>query len=359
MSDCKAGSAVTRYDVAKLIAAALARKLANLKASCLHALSKFHRRLLDALSVVHRFSLGGLTANPAQSRALGEMLGYEPDQRLLIVHADDLAVAHSVNAAIIKGLGTGLINSASIMVPCPWFPEVAAFARQHPEADLGIHLTLTSERTACRWGPTAPPAKVPSLIDRHGYFHQTWTHETPISAREVEIELRAQIEKAIGLGLRPTHLDSHQYRLQMSGRSLFEVYLRLGREYNLPIFIARDWFAEFPYLQRSLTARDVAIDHTVTIGVEIPPQEWSTYYRRAIESLQPGITQIVIHPGLDSPELQAFSAERQSWGAAWRQRDFDFFTSEEFRHLLAFHDIKLITWRDIAALPRCANAYKN
>ena len=330
MSDRKPVSVVTRYDVAKLIAAALVPKLANLKVSCVNALLRFHRGLLGTLSRLHRFPPSASTAKPVESRVLVERLGYLPGQRLLIVHADDLAIAHSVNAAIIKGLGTGLINSASVMVPCPWFPEVATFAREHPEADLGIHLTLTSERTACRWGPTVPRTKVPSLVDGQGYFHQTWTHETKISAREVEIELRAQIERAFSLGLRPTHLDSHQSRLHKSGRSLFEIYLRLGREYNLPIVIARDWFAKFPYLQCSLTPRDVVIDRTVTIDDEIQPQEWSTYYRRAIESLQPGITQFVIHPGLDTAELQAFSRERQSWGAAWRQRDFDFFTSLDF-----------------------------
>jgi hypothetical protein len=136
----------------------------------------------------------------------------------------------------------------------------------------------------------------------------------------------------------------------MSGPCLFEIYLRLGRKYNLPIFVSRDWFTQFPYLQRSLTTADVIIDHTVAIEVEIPPQEWPAYYRRAIESLQPGITQFVIHPGLDTAELQALSAERKSWGAAWRQRDFDFFTSEEFRHLLAVHNVKLVTWRDIGGV---------
>src|SRR5262249_1273392 len=221
--------------------------------------------------------------------------------------------------------------------------------RTHPQADLGIHLTLTSERTAYRWGPTAPRTEVPSLIDQEGYFHQKWTDYTPINAREVEIELRAQVEKAYNAGLRPTHLDSHQYPLQMSGRHLFEVYLRLGHESNLPVFVARDWFTEFPYLQRSLASRDVVIDHTVTIGVEIPPHEWAAYYRHAVESLQPGVTQIVIHPGLDTSELQAFSAIRPAWGAAWPQRDVEFFTSDEFRHLLAKHDIKLITWREIGS----------
>lgn len=295
-----------------------------------------------------------------QPRTLAQRLGYEPGQRLLIVHADDLAMAHGVNAAIIEGFGTGLINSASVMVPCPWFPEVAAFARAHPEADLGIHLTLTSEETACRWGPTAPRMQVASLVDQQGYFHENWTQSTPINAREVEIELRAQIEKAFGSGLRPTHLDSHQFRLQMSGPLLFDIYLRLGRDYHLPIFVARDWFSHFPYLQRLLTPRDAVIDHIVTIGEdEIPPQEWSTFYQRAVENLQPGITQFVIHPGLDTAELQAFFTGRQSWGAAWRQRDFDFFTSDEFRHLLAFHDIKLITWRHIGTLFWSTESYAN
>jgi predicted glycoside hydrolase/deacetylase ChbG (UPF0249 family) len=307
----------------------------------------FRFELLRAFTRVRRISSGFPTAIPEQPHTLAERLGYEPGARLLIVHADDLAVAHAVNAAIFEGFGTGLINSGSVMVPCPWFPEVVAFARTHPEVDLGVHLTLTSEQTAYRWGPTAPLTKVPSLIDQQGYFHQTWTHLTPINAREVEIELRAQIEKAYNAGLRPTHLDSHQYRLQKRGQTLFEVYLRLGHEYNLPVFVVSEWFTQFPYLRRSATSRDLVIDHTVTIGVEIAPHEWSAYYRRVIEKLQPGVTQLVIHPGLDSAELQAFSAMRPSWGAAWRQRDFEFFTGEEFRHLLVKHDITLITWRDI------------
>jgi len=299
-------------------------------------------------------------ANLQRPRSRAERLGYEPSQRLLIVHADDLAMAHGVNAAIIKGFGTGLINSASVMVPCPWFPEVAAFARAHPEADLGVHLTLTSEAGACRWGPTAPRTQVRSLVDPQGYFHETWTNATSINAQEVEIELRAQIEKAFSSGLHPTHLDSHQFRLLMSGPLLFDIYLRLGRDYHLPTLIARDWFMHFPYLQRLLTPRDVIIDHIVTMGEdEVPPREWSPYYRRAVERLRPGITQFVIHPGSDTAELQALFTGRWPWGAAWRQLDFDFFTSDEFRHLLAVHDIKLITWGQIKTLLGSTGSYAN
>jgi predicted glycoside hydrolase/deacetylase ChbG (UPF0249 family) len=162
------------------------------------------------------------------------------------------------------------------------------------------------------------------------------------------VELRAQIEKAYAAGLSPTHLDSHQYRLQQGGRDLFSIYLRLGREYRLPVFIARNWFAQWPYLELPPIQNDMVIDHTVTLDREIAPEEWPEFYRQAIENMPPGVTEFVIHPGLDDPELQAFSADRPSFGAAWRQRDFDFFTSVEFRALLAKNDIRLINWREIS-----------
>jgi predicted glycoside hydrolase/deacetylase ChbG (UPF0249 family) len=276
---------------------------------------------------------------------LAERLGYDPQARLLIVHADDFGMAHAVNNAVIKGLATGLINSASIMVPCPWFPEAAAFARARPEVDLGIHLTLTSERSSYRWGPTVAPNKASTLIDHQGYLRQTWFYNTYINAHEVESELRAQIDKAYGAGLRPTHLDSHQLRLQTWGRRLFEVYLSLGRKYDLPIYVSRDWFADFPYLEQALSPRDVVIDHSVTIGPEVDPEKWQTFYQRAIANLKPGVTQLIIHPGLDDEELQAWDEPR--WGASWRQRYFNFFTSQEFRTQLEEYTIHLITWREI------------
>jgi len=285
---------------------------------------------------------------PTQWQNLAERLGYGQSARLMIVHADDVAMIHSVNAAFIKTLESGLVNSGSVMVCCPWFPEVVAYAHAHPDSDLGVHLTLTSERTHYRWGPTAPRTAVPSLVDKLGYFHQTWTSDTRINPNEVEIELRAQIEKAYAAGLRPTHLDSHQYRLQMSGQDLFSIFLRLGREYRLPVFVARNWFVQWPYLELSLTQKDIVIDHTITVASEIAPEEWPRFYQHAIENLPTGVTEFVIHPGLDDPELRAFSADRATWDAAWRQRDFDFCMSVEFQSLLTEHEIRLITWREIA-----------
>src|SRR4249920_293645 len=156
------------------------------------------------------------------AQTLVERLGYPPGTKLIIVHADDLGETHSVNAAAIKALQGGTINSASLMVPCPWFPEIADYAKSHPDADFGLHLTLTSERVYYRWGPVAPADKVPTLIDENGYFHHDWKPTTGINPKEVDLELRAQIDRAYAMGLRPTHLDSHQYRLFDNGKELFD-----------------------------------------------------------------------------------------------------------------------------------------
>ena len=281
------------------------------------------------------------------AQTLADRLGYPPSTKLIIVHADDLGETHAVNAAAIKALEGGTINSASLMVPCPWFPEIADYAKSHPDADLGLHLTLTSERVYYRWGPAAPTDKVPSLADHKGYFHHDWEQHATIDPKEVEIELRAQIERALAMGVRPTHLDSHQYRLIMSGKELFEVMLRVAHEYKLPVFVTRDWFAAYPYLQASLGPNDIVLDHTVTIEPEVPPEKWAEFYLTALKNLKPGVTEFVIHPGYDDEELRAATRERSTWGAAWRQRDFDFFTSDQFRQVLAQQKIKLITWREL------------
>jgi len=308
----------------------------------------FILRVLLLGSLLSTFSVG------VSAQTLVERLGYPPDTKLIIVHADDLGETHSVNAAAIKALQGGTINSASLMVPCPWFPEIADYAKSHPDADFGLHLTLTSERVYYRWGPVAPADKVPSLVDQNGYFHHDWEENEHINAKEVEVELRAQIERALAMGVRPTHLDSHQYRLLMNGKELFDVMLRVAHEYKLPVFVTRDWFADHPYLQVSLDPGDIVLDHTVTIEPGISPEKWAEFYLTALKNLKPGVTEFVIHPGYDDDELRAATRERSTWGSAWRQRDYDFFTSDQYRDILAQQKIKLITWRELvrAAKPK-------
>jgi chitin disaccharide deacetylase len=300
-------------------------------------------RILRALLFSLLFSAVGVSA-----QTLADRLGYPPGTKLVIIHADDLGETHAVNAAAVKALQGGTINSASLMVPCPWFPEMADYAKFHPDADLGLHLTLTSERVYYRWGPVAPADKVPSLVDENGYFHHDWEHNPHINPKEVEIELRAQIERALAMGVRPTHLDSHQYRLIMSGKELFDVMLHVAHDYKLPVFVTRDWFVEHPYLQTSLGPGDLVLDHTVTIDPDVPPEKWVEFYVTALKNLKPGVTEFVIHPGFDDEELRAATRERSTWGSAWRQRDYDFFTSDQFREMLAQEHIQLITWRELA-----------
>jgi chitin disaccharide deacetylase len=306
------------------------------------------------LSLLLALVLGAALESSAQSnvRSLAEKLGFPRDAKLMIVHADDVGVTHSVNAATIKALDTGLVNSASIMVPCPWFPEIADYARSHPDIDFGLHLTLTSERVFYRWGPVTSKDRVPSLVDENGYFHRDWTAATKINPKEAEVELRAQIDRAYAMGIRPTHLDSHQYRLYENGKDLFEVVLRIAHDYKLPVFLARDWFADRPYLESSLTPADFVLDHTVTIPPDVPPEKWAEFYKNALRNLQPGVTEFVIHLAFADDEMKAATRERDTWGATWRQRDFEFFTSQEFRNLLHEQNIKLITWRELAHAAR-------
>src|SRR5260221_7300748 len=130
--------------------------------------------------------------SPPQSgtKTLVERLGYPRDAKLLIVHADDLGAAHSINRAAIKALQSGLVSSGSIMIPCPWLPEIAAYARAHPEADLGLHLTLTSEWSSYRWSPVLGRERVPSLLDSSGYLYPLESEATAhMDVREVEAEI--------------------------------------------------------------------------------------------------------------------------------------------------------------------------
>jgi predicted glycoside hydrolase/deacetylase ChbG (UPF0249 family) len=292
-----------------------------------------------------------LSSNPssgpqgAQS-TLQERLGYPADAKLLIVHADDLAMAHSVNTATIKAFESGLVNSGSIMIPCPWLPEIAAYAQSHPEADLGLHLTLTSEWRFYRWGPVLSKDRVSSLLDNNGYLYPTETEAAShVKATEVEAEIRAQIDRARAFGIKPTHLDSHMGTLYQN-RTLFEVLLRVGRDNRLPVLLPKDMLASTD-MSSVLNKNDIVIDRMITIGPSVPADGWSKFYSDAIKSLQPGVTELIVHIAYDDEEMRGATADHPDWGAAWRQRDFQFLTSDTFRRLLKENSIKLVTWREI------------
>src|SRR6202171_5879843 len=166
-----------------------------------------------------------------------QRLGHSASARLLVIHADDLGMNHSVNRATFEALENGWITSASILVPCPWFPEVARWAKQHPNADLGIHLALTSEWTDLRWGPVSGAGRVPSLVDARGYFPLD-TPDVDQNAKmpEVEYELHSQIDRARNSGIPLTHFDMHMAGM-VSSAELFGVYQKLRDDYKLPVLL--------------------------------------------------------------------------------------------------------------------------
>jgi predicted glycoside hydrolase/deacetylase ChbG (UPF0249 family) len=301
-------------------------------------------------------ALAHLCANLAAGQAaagvkpLAARLGYPAGAKLLIVHADDLAAAHSVNAATFKAMESGLVNSASIMVPCPWLPEVADYARRHPDADLGLHLTLTSEWKTYRWGAVLSKERAPTLYAPDGYLYPTeGAAAARIAVREAEAEIRAQIARARAFGIRPTHLDSHMRTLYTT-RPLFEMFLRVGREERLPVMVSREWFERAPFLPAALGPDGLVLDRVVSADPSVRPDRWAEFYTDVIKNLKPGVTELIVHLAYDDEEMRAVALGHADWGAAWRQRDFDFFTGETFRRLLKEHDVKLVTWREIGRL---------
>src|SRR3984893_15563562 len=276
-------------------------------------------------------------------KTLVERLGYPRDAKLLIVHADDLAAAHSINSASIKALESGLVSSASIMVPCPWLPEIAAYARAHPETDFGVHLTLTSEWSLYRWGPVLGKERVPTLLDSSGYLYPLENEAAAhMDIKEAEAEIRAQIARARTLGIQPTHLDSHMGTLYQN-QALFETLFRVARDNKLLIRVSKQWFAAAPFLPSLLGPDDVVMNGVISIEPSVTAGDWSKYYADAIKNLQPGITEMIVHLAYDDEEMRGVTFAHPNWGSEWRQRDFQFVTSDAFRKLLQENNVRLIT----------------
>ena len=159
---------------------------------------------------------------------------------MLIIHADDAGMSHSVNVATIEAMEKGIVTSASILVPCPWLGEFAAYARKHPERDFGVHLTLTSEFDVYRWGPVAPARPGGEPGRRQGL--PLARQRAGRSARQVERsrDRVAGADRACArhFGVPLSHLDTHMGTL-LSRPDLLELYVNLGIEYQLPIMFTR------------------------------------------------------------------------------------------------------------------------
>ena len=289
------------------------------------------------------------TSGPAQTKTVAERLGYPADAKLLIVHADDLAVAHSVDAASFDALNKNAVTSASVMVPCPWLSEVAGYAKDHPDADLGLHLTLTSEWKSYRWGPVESKDKVLSLFDLSGYL---WPDTAPaaqnIKPEEAEREIRAQVERAMAAGIHPTHLDSHMGVL-FAKPDLFAVYVKIAHEYHLP-FLAPRIPGDPLKFSSQLSAKDSVVDSVVMANPSVHADQWKEFYGTAVKNLKPGLSEMIVHLGHDDSELQAVTLDHLDYGSAWRQRDYNFVMSAELQKMLEDNHIVLVQWRDLRQL---------
>jgi predicted glycoside hydrolase/deacetylase ChbG (UPF0249 family) len=276
--------------------------------------------------------------------SVAERLGYPTDARLLVIHADDFGMSHSVNRATARAFENHWITSSSVMVTCPWFPEVVNFAREHPEVCLGVHFTLNSEWTTFRWGPVARPESVRTLLDDDGYLPLLETHIVAnAKLDEVRAELRAQVEKMKSAGIHVSHFDSHMLTL-FGSEELLEIYLGLIDEYRVP---ARAYPAP-DFAEGKLTPACGLIDLVCEATPEIPADRWVEGYKSMLGPLPPGSYQLTVHLGFDDDEMRGATNDHPNWGAAWRQRDFDLVRSADFRQFIADEGFELVSWRDLA-----------
>jgi len=278
----------------------------------------------------------------------------------LIIHADDFGMSHSVNRATIEMLDNNWVSSASIMMPCPWVPEAAAYARGNPTKDIGLHLTLNSEWKTLRWGPLASRDRVPGLLDAEGYLWPAVQQvATRASAQEIEAELRAQIEAARRLGIRFTHLDTHMGTLY-ARPDYFDVFETLGRECKVPILRVKP--SPEAEAQAPLPMRKYLLDNEARFQSEgvfrldslltDPARGTKTLderraaYHAALRGLKPGVHMIILHPGRLDPELSAATNS-----APQRDADYLIFKDPATVKLIADLGIQLTGWQDVASEP--------
>ena len=292
------------------------------------------------------------SASLAQSptKSVQERLGYPATARLLVIHADDFGMNHSVNRATSEALTNHWITSASILVPCPWFLEAAAFAKAHPDLDLGIHQALNSEWTTFRWGPITSKDMVPSLLDDQGYLPL----DTPIVAKnakpaEVETELRAQIERAQRFGVHITHLDTHMAAL-FGSPDLYQIYLKMGHTYSVPIL--EEWQGTHGPLGINPPPEEMLVQKVISIEPGVAATDWVPWYEKQLAPLGPGVYEMIIHLAYDDDEMRGATFDHADWGSAWRQHDFDMVRGAEFQKFLKDQGFVLVGWKDLAkALP--------
>ena len=295
----------------------------------------------------------------SKSPGLLKRLGFEPDQRVAIFHADDVGMCHGANVAFEELSKDGSINCGAVMVPCPWFSEVVAMAAANPDIDLGVHLTLTSEWQNYRWAPISTTRRSSGLIDADGYFwHRLPMLNAHVVPEAAEIEMRAQIERTLAAGIDITHLDCHMGVALLP--QLIEIYIRLGNEYRLPVLLPKylneyTSVLEFDNISLNEVTEGLArldaegwplVDHfRMTPGV--PAQESDRVYRELIIGLPQGLTMVAFHPNT-SGDIEAIIPQRSHF----RTEEYRLFRDADFKEFIAAQNVQSLGFRPIRELLR-------
>lgn len=290
----------------------------------------------------------------AQAETWAEKLGFPEGKRVLILHADDVGMCYEANDAAKKQLTAGDIQSAAMMVPCPWFNEIANWYKQNPDHDMGLHLAMNSEWKWYRWGPVAGAAAVPGMVDPDGYLWndvpKTMIKATPA---EIETEIRAQIERALSRGIKPSHIDTHMGCLY-ARPDFTAAYVKLAMEYRIPAMLIEPT----PYIIDKFRKRGYpATDKMASLldGYDMPRlddfdavAEGKTYeekkeaFYQQIRDLRPGITELIFHPSTLSETMKHITG-------TWQQRawEAEMFSDPEVKQFLEREGILFTNWKDM------------
>jgi predicted glycoside hydrolase/deacetylase ChbG (UPF0249 family) len=297
------------------------------------------------------FAGGAQAARPS----LAERLGFKATDKILIINVDDVGNSHAANAAVMDALENGLATSSTIIVPGPWFPEIALYAKSHQNSDFGLHLTHTSEWKTCKWGPVASKSEVPGLVDPQGYL---WPDIMSVyknaSPEQAYVEARAQIKKALAAGVDVTHLDSHMGTLQYN-EEYFQVYRRLAREFDLPLRMGSQELLQASgggHQRGQLDADGTLYPDYLIHGGRKTGESMNDYWKRMLSGLKPGVTEAYIHASAAGDEIAHIT---DSWKD--RAEEYRLFTKDhEVRKILESQNVKRVGYRALRDLQRKAKA---
>ncbi len=268
------------------------------------------------------------------------LLGYPNDTRLLIMNADDFGMCHAINAAILRAFREGLVTSTSLMTPCPWSLHAITLLKENPDLPFGVHLTVICETSNYGWGPLAPREKALSLLNERGYFYNIENIPRFLAQarlEEVETEFRAQIETVLSAGLKPTHLDWHC--LRNGGREdIFDLTFELAKEYRLAM---RAY--DSPYMEKLHGEGLPADDYPLLDSYSLDKERQLAQLMQRLRDLPAGLSEIAVHPGLSSEELQTI--EPDSWRV--RQTDLEFTLSAQAREIIRQEGIILLSYKPL------------